>query len=169
MPAGDREAWWLHSLLNHWLNITVACRFNKVILINIAIGYFCIQWKLSRSFKHDSILHTALSKPPKVYLVLGTIMRGSFVYADTFSGGGGLSFCVVFIWQPFLRRISTYLLVVEWENQLVLQEHFLQTTFHCNKLMLRSINARWNRYWIQLCNPCQCSVKGQGSNRSQHP
>jgi hypothetical protein len=33
MPGGDRVAWWL----NYYLNITVVCNFNKVILVNFAI------------------------------------------------------------------------------------------------------------------------------------
>jgi hypothetical protein len=66
MLEGDREAWWLHTFLNHSLNITVVCRFNKVFLVNLAIGYFCIQWRLNHSFQARVIPLFTLSKLPLV-------------------------------------------------------------------------------------------------------
>jgi hypothetical protein len=35
----------------NWLNITAVCDFNKVVLFSVAVGYFCIQWRLH--FKHE--------------------------------------------------------------------------------------------------------------------
>jgi hypothetical protein len=43
--------------------------------------------------------------------------------------------------EVFKQSIPKYLLVAGWETQLVLQEHFLQTTFHYNKNTSLVLNA----------------------------
>jgi hypothetical protein len=112
MPWGDREAWWLHPLLNHWWNITVVVKF-KVIIVNFEIGYFCIQLRLSYSLKHEWSHSWHSIKQTTIGLISARFDYQVIIYLELmmiYLGGGGflfgfINYQVVFLWH---NRKPTY-------------------------------------------------------------